>query len=226
MTLKLYFDFLSQPSRALFIFLKLNKIPFEACSVALRNGVHLTDEFKTKFNRFQKVPFIHDREFKLSESVAIIRYLAREYNLDNKWYPKDSKKQAQVDEYLEWQHNNTRAFCALYFQKKWLFPLLTGESPVPEQLQKFEDNMISTFNNIENIWLADTPFLSGSEVSVADIFAACEIEQPRIAGFEPRQGRPKLAAWLDRVRNEANPYYDEAHTILNKMAKKGGQAKL
>jgi glutathione S-transferase len=122
--------------------------------------------------------------------------------------------------------------------------LLTGEPPVPEQLQKFEDNMISTFNNIENIWLADTPFLSGNEVSVADIFAACEIEQPRndskenlfyyaknifnlgIAGFEPRQGRPKLAAWLDRVRNEANPYYDEAHTILNKMAKKGGQAKL
>jgi len=37
------------------------------------------------------------------------------------WYPKDSVKQAQVDEYLEWQHTNTRADCALYYlHKVWL----------------------------------------------------------------------------------------------------------
>lgn len=43
-------------------------------------------------------------------SIAIIRYLAKEKNIPDKWYPKDSKKQARVDEYLEWQHNNTRRF--------------------------------------------------------------------------------------------------------------------
>lgn len=38
MALKLYFDYLSQPSRALYILLKYSKAPFEACPVALRKG--------------------------------------------------------------------------------------------------------------------------------------------------------------------------------------------
>jgi len=89
-TLKLYYDLLSQPSRALYIILKKNNIPFEPCPVALRKGEHLTDEFKETLNRFQKVPFIHHGEFKLSESVAIVSYLSREYRelVPENWYNK------------------------------------------------------------------------------------------------------------------------------------------
>lgn len=73
MTLKFYFDLLSQPSRALYILFKMTKLPYESIPVALRNGAHLTDEFKNDVNRFQKVPCIIDDGFKLSESVAILR---------------------------------------------------------------------------------------------------------------------------------------------------------
>jgi glutathione S-transferase len=75
MTIKYYYDLLSQPSRALYIFLKLAKIPHELCPVDLRNGEHFTEDYKN-INRFQKVPCIVDDEldsFKLSESVAIFR---------------------------------------------------------------------------------------------------------------------------------------------------------
>lgn len=51
-------------------------------------------------------------------SVAILRYLCRKYNVADHWYPKDSQKQARVDEYLEWQHHNTRAHCTEYFRHK------------------------------------------------------------------------------------------------------------
>lgn len=40
MVLKYYFDLLSQPSRAVYILLKLNNIPFEANPVAMRQGTH------------------------------------------------------------------------------------------------------------------------------------------------------------------------------------------
>lgn len=40
MTLKYYFDLLSQPSRAIYILLKLNNINFEAHPVALRQGMY------------------------------------------------------------------------------------------------------------------------------------------------------------------------------------------
>jgi hypothetical protein len=36
--LKYFYDLLSQPSRAVYIFLKLNNIPHQACPVALRSG--------------------------------------------------------------------------------------------------------------------------------------------------------------------------------------------
>jgi len=51
-------------------------------------------------------------------SVGITRYLCREFKVDDHWYPSDSKEQAKVDEYLEWQHLNTRLHCSAYFLAK------------------------------------------------------------------------------------------------------------
>lgn len=39
-----------------------------------------------------------------------------------------------------------------------------------------------------------------------------------MAGYEPTEGRPILKAWLERVREETNPFYQEAHGKLNKIA--------
>ena len=52
--------------------------------------------------------------------MAIIRYLSKQYRekIADHWYPSDAKSQAKVDEYLEWQHTNTRISCAMYFQTK------------------------------------------------------------------------------------------------------------
>lgn len=217
MTLKFYFDFLSQPSRALYILFKMTKLPYESIPVALRNGAHLTDEFKNDVNRFQKVPCIIDNGFKLSESVAILRYLkSTTTSIPDSLYPSDVKGQAQVDEYLEWQHNNTRLTCAMYFQLMWLLPKMFGKEQNPKQIAEMKKRMETCLDQIENIWLADNKFLAGNTLTAADIFAACEIEQPRIAGYDATVGRPKLAAWMACVKKETNPYYDEAHKIVEK----------
>lgn len=51
-------------------------------------------------------------------SVAILRYLCREFKVADHWYPKDSKAQARVDEYLAWQHLNARRPLTTYFRFK------------------------------------------------------------------------------------------------------------
>lgn len=36
--IKFYYDLMSQPARALHMFLKLTKIPFESCLIAIQKG--------------------------------------------------------------------------------------------------------------------------------------------------------------------------------------------
>lgn len=50
MSLKLYFDLLSQPSRALYIYLKAAKVPFEPCMVPLAKSKIELNYFK--FNSY------------------------------------------------------------------------------------------------------------------------------------------------------------------------------
>ncbi|XP_053993206.1 glutathione S-transferase theta-3-like isoform X1 [Hylaeus volcanicus] len=219
MSLKLYIDLLSQPSRALYIFFKVCNIPFESKIINLGKMQHLTEDYQT-IHPFQQVPAIDHNGFKVFESGAILRYITREFNTPDHWYPKDSKSQVKVDEYLEWHHLNTRLHCASYFRQKYLMPMITGEPAVPEKIVSYEKRLIKCLNDLEKIWLNNTPYLVGSEISIADILGSCEIEQLRVTGFNPYEGRSRLAAWMKRVADETSPHYQEAHMLLDKLVKK------
>ncbi|CRL04365.1 CLUMA_CG017458, isoform A [Clunio marinus] len=210
--MKLYYDLLSQPSRAIYIFLKLNKIPFESNVVKLGRLQHLKSSFKD-INRFKRVPCIVDNDFHLAESVAIFRYIvATNPTIADHWYPKDAKERARVDEYLEWQHNNTRVACAGYFRVAYMLPLLQRKPPSKEKINKAKGHMVKVLDLIEDVWLQDESkrFLATNEISFADLMAACEIEQPRIANYNPFEGRPNLTKWYEQVKLKTNPVYDDA----------------
>jgi glutathione S-transferase len=144
---------------------------------------------------------------------------SNKYNIADNWYPKNIQTRALVDEYLEWQHNNTRIGCAMFFQFKWLIPLMTGQPPQESQISMFQHQMEKTLDVLETIWLESSQkdFLATNEISFADILAACELEQPKLADYDVFQGRPRLNAWYQKVKSITNPFYDEAHFIMNKI---------
>ena len=88
-----------------------------------------TKEFAEKVNILQQVPVLHEVDkatdkvlFKLGESHAILRYLARTYSCPEHWYPAvDLKKRAKIDTYLDEHHTFLRASCSELF-KKLIFP--------------------------------------------------------------------------------------------------------
>lgn len=43
-----------------------------------------------------------------------------------------------------------------------------------------------------------------------------------MVGFDPKEGRPKMAAWMERVRSGLSPHYDDGHVIVNKVIAKYG----
>lgn len=145
-------------------------------------GVHLTDEYKTTVNRFQKVPAIVDNDFQLAESIAIFRYLTAKNRISDNWYPSNLEARARIDEYLEWQHSNTRTTCSNYFILKYLKPRVAGKAPGDDQIiASAQKQMEHTLDDIERYWLKDSdskPFIAGEGLSFADLLAACELEQP------------------------------------------------
>lgn len=44
-----------------------------------------------------------------------------------------------------------------------------------------------------------------------------------MAGYDPREGRPNLSAWMERVKKATSPFYEEAHVRLNKLTDKNEQ---
>lgn len=110
-------------------------------------------------------------------SVAILRYLSRTFEVPDHWYPKDNKVQAKVDAYMEWQHLNMRTYGSLYFIERYI-PTMKKQPINEKRAASFQKGMERCLDEIANIWLKDSTFLGGNEVSIADLLATTEMEQP------------------------------------------------
>jgi len=211
MALKYYFDLMSQPCRAVYMLLHLNKVPFEPVSIAIRKGEHKTPDY-LKINPFGLCPAIEHNGFCLTESIAMSKYIIREFDLADHWFPQDLKKQAKVEEYLHWQHFNTRFAAASLFRTLLIFPVATGVKPDPNEVEKLKKGVEKMVSKIESYYLKDTPYLSSNQISLADLFGACELMQLFAAHQEDLfEKSPRVNEWMQRIKEETNPHFDDAH---------------
>lgn len=95
--IKLYDFPLSGHAHRARLMLSLLKLEHEIVHVKLDEGEHLEKTY-TDINPFQQVPVLDDNGFVVRDSVAILCYLARQY--DDKWYPNDAQSIARIQEWL------------------------------------------------------------------------------------------------------------------------------
>lgn len=112
------------------------------------------------------------------ESIAILRYLSAKYPITDHWYPNDVEKRVKVDEFLEWQHLGLRLPLSMFFQTKFIRPLITGKPAKQELVDFWQTKMEESLDQVENIWLGTAPYLVGETISIADLIGLCEIDQP------------------------------------------------
>ncbi|XP_043924606.1 glutathione S-transferase theta-3-like [Protopterus annectens] len=214
MVVQLYLDLLSQPCRSVFIFAKINSIPFEFESVQLCNGDHFTEQYG-KVNPLRKVPALKDGDFALAESVAILLYLSRKCNTPDHWYPSDLQKRARVDEFLSWQHTSIRPNAGIMLWLKVMIPMTLEKTCPAEKLAAAVETLNETLQQFEDKFLQDKAFIAGEEISIADIVAYSELMQAFFAGHDIFDGRPKLSAWQKRVESKiGQDILDEAHKMI------------
>lgn len=223
MSLKLFHDSLSQPCRALYIFFRAAGIPYEDKWVALRKKEHMTPEFH-ELNPLAKVPVLVDDtvagdKIVIKDSCAIARYAAQKcLSPSSHWWPmEDIRKSTQIDEYLHWQHLNIRANGSLVFINSVLNPLQRKQPPNLRQVHRFNKMLGQSADQLQNHFLDKGKYITGDKISVADLFAVAEINQPWMGGFDVAATRPRLAAWMEDVKSETQPHYDQSHVIVKKF---------
>ncbi|XP_042277477.1 glutathione S-transferase theta-2 [Thunnus maccoyii] len=211
--LEVYLDLLSQPCRAVHILLNCNNIPHRVRTVALRRGENRTPDF-TKMNPMQKVPVMVDDDFILTESDAILKYLATKYDVPEHWYPRKPERRARVDEYTAWHHSNTRPHAAKVFILEVLLPAQTGSQVEEGRLIRALSQLDDTLDKLESMFLRRQPFLCGDDITVADLLAVCELMQPLGGARDVLQQRPQLQRWRTRVQSAVGDSFDHAHAVL------------
>ncbi|XP_061373747.1 glutathione S-transferase T1-like [Gastrolobium bilobum] len=225
MKLKVYADRMSQPSRAVLIFCKVNGIDFEEIKVEISKRQQSSPEFQA-INPFKKLPAIVDGRFKLFESHAILIYLVSAFpGVADHWYPADISRRAKIHSVLDWHHMNLRRGAATFVLNTVLAPILG--LPLNQQAAAEAENiLISSLSKIENIWLKGNGryLLGGLQPSIADLSLVCEIMQLELLDEKDRDRilgpHKKVQQWIESTRNATRPHFDEVHNVLYKLKMK------
>ena len=82
----LYYDYLSQPSRAIVMFCEAAGIEYTPHEVSIIKGEHKQPEYREKVNKFEKLPAWQEDDGEIYiESSSILRFLASKHNVTEFW---------------------------------------------------------------------------------------------------------------------------------------------
>nr|GEY80079.1 glutathione S-transferase T1-like [Tanacetum cinerariifolium] len=220
MTLKVYCDRMSQPSRAILIFCKMNGIDFEEITIDIMKNEQHSPEYKA-INPMAQVPTIVDGDFTLFESHSILIYLSCKFpGVASHWYPTDLIERSKVHSVLDWHHANLRRGSVGVIINTILGPL-NGLPINPQAAEEAEKTLVKALSIIEDFWLKDGPFLVGrSEPSIADLNLVSEVMELELLSekdheriFSPFK---KVLKWVEDTKSATMPYFDEVHDKLFK----------
>lgn len=97
--IRLYWHPLSGHAHRAELMLSLLGLPFDKVVVNLFEKEQKTPAFLDK-NAFGQVPVIEDGEVTVSDSTAILVYLAKRYDKEQRWLPSDARQAAEVQRWL------------------------------------------------------------------------------------------------------------------------------
>ncbi len=172
MSMTLYMHPASNASRPVLLFAAEKKIQLDTKMIDLMKGEHLGPEF-TAINPNRMVPVLDDGDFRLTESQAILQYLAAKSNAPE--YPTDLKKRARVDEIMTWfntQFYRDYGYGLVYPQ---LFP--HHKRPTDEihngVIDWGKDKASNWFKLLDQHWIGNKQYLTGDQITIADYFGSC-----------------------------------------------------
>ncbi|HVJ93746.1 MAG TPA: glutathione S-transferase family protein [Labilithrix sp.] len=194
--MKLYhFQFSSNARKALMTAYQLG-LSVELVNVDLSKGEQRRPEFLA-LNPNGKVPVLVDDDFVLFESQAIMSYFAGK-TPGQKIYPTDLRARADVDKWMFWSANHFGTAIATLNWERVVKKFLGHGAPDAAQVERGEA-MFHTFAKVLDAHLAKRQWVSGSELTLADIAIACPL-MVEVPAALPTADYPNLRQWFLRVQ--------------------------
>jgi glutathione S-transferase len=197
--MKLYMHPVSMTSRPVRLFLAESSIPVEEQVVDLMAGEHYQEPY-TAINPNRLVPVLEDGDFRLTESSAILKYLADKLDLPS--YPKDLKQRAKVNEIMDWFNTN---FYRDYGYG-WIYPQLFPHHRRPDDaVQKAtiawgKERAKGWLQILNDHWLGpNKPYLCGDRITIADYFGVCLLTLGEVIRLD-FSAYPNIQRWLANMK--------------------------
>lgn len=206
--LRLYYHPISTTSRPILMFAAEHELPLELRMIDLMAGEQQGPAFSA-INPNQTVPLLEHGSFRLTESSAILKYLAD--LIDSPTYPKDAQKRAKVNEAMDWfqtQLSRELAYGLVYPQIFPHFRRSTSEAQTAalEWSLPRVQRLLSIFN--ESMLKADQPFVLGADVSLADYLGLGLFTVGEAAKLD-YSAWPRITRWLQTMKSR--PAYLQTH---------------
>jgi glutathione S-transferase len=197
--MKLYYHPASTTSRIVDLFAREQGIELERQVVDLFTGEHLKPEYAA-INPNCLVPVLEDGDFRLTESSAILRYLAEKTG--SPAYPKDLKARARVNERMDWFNSNIYKDIAYGLIYPQTFPhhKRPGDAVQAGTLDWGKQKTQAWLKILDqNLMDPKKPFLCGDQVTLADYMGAEMIALGEVIGCS-YAAFPNIARWLGRMK--------------------------
>ena len=212
--MRLHHHPVSTTSRAVLLFAADQGIPIDLRLVDLFAGEHLDPPFAA-LNPSCQVPVLEDGSFRLTETTAIMKYLAARHG--SRAYPVDARLRARVDERLDWLNTGLMRDLGYGFVYPQLFPhhrradaaaqqatLAWGRRQARRWLEVLDAALLGAGN----------PFLCGDSITLADYLGAALLSLGEAVRLD-YAAWPNAADWLARMKTL--PAWPEVNRVFETL---------
>jgi glutathione S-transferase len=197
--MKLYMHPVSMTSRPVRLFIAESGTEVDEQVVDLMAGEHHQEPF-VSINPNRLVPVLEDGDLRLTESSAILKYLADKF--DSPAYPKDPKQRAKINEMMDWFNSNFYRDFGYGFVYPQIFPhqRRPSEDVQAATIAWGKERARTWLTILNDHWLGpDRPYLCGDRITIADHFGVCLLTLGEVIRCD-FSAYPNIARWLANMK--------------------------